>query len=479
MRIHNLLRAVVVLACWLGNMAAAQASHLLGAELAYDYAGTPAAPHRYHVTARLSTDATNGGPTAIPNSIALNCNATGCTNGAGSFVATLPLSSFQRQFTGCNNSGLLYYLVVLDGLVDLPPAQWKLSIDLMTRVLGIYNVQQSSATSIYVSTELNNSSGLVNFSPRFTTSHLIYLTSGQPQRYSLSAFDPDGDSLTYQLVQPLGGSRAPLPCELPTVGALAPHFLLDRFTGELRTSGSSQRGVFALAVQVAEYRRLGGSWQLIGNVLRDLAYYSTSATNHRVPDFTGVAPTGNPGRQLLGQPIPATAGQLLDLTLTAIDSTASLALTLSSDAVGIVPGLAFRNLGNGQGQLLWQVPATLSPGRYTFTATVFDNGCPVLGHSVLTLTFVVAQPLGTAAARQALLQPPYPTPFVEEVRFQLTSVGPQAVTITDATGRVVAQLRSAPDGRVRWQPAASVAGGLYFARSSDGRQVARLAYAGH
>ena len=69
-------------------------------------------------------------------------------------------------------------------------------------------------------------------------------------------------------------------------------------------------------------------------------------------------------------------------------------------------------------------------------------------------------------------------PFRDEVRFQLTGVGHQLVTISDELGRVVARLTTATDGRIAWRPGAELAAGLYFARTADGSQVARLAYAG-
>ena len=47
----------------------------------------------------------------------------------------------------------------------------------------------------------------------------------------------------------------------------------------------------------------------------------------------------------------------------------------------------------------------------------------------------------------------------------------------DELGRAVAQLRTGVDGRVLWQPAASLPAGLYLARGADGRPLARLLHA--
>ena len=275
-------------------------------------------------------------------------------------------------------------------------------------------------------------------------------------------------------MQPLINNATGQICGTPSTGALAPYFQLNPITGELQpTAGPIQQGGYVMAGRVNEFRRINGVWLRIGSIWRDDLYYLTSSTN-QVPVFTNVTQGGSPR---LGQAIRVVAGQAVELQLSATDPDAGQAVTLSSGAVGIVPGLSLQPQSGGRGLLRWQVPATLPAGRYTFTVTGVDDACPVTSHSVLTLTFLVAQPLATRA-RQALAQAPWPTPFQDEVRFQLAGLGVQPVVVADATGRVVARLASAPDGRVRWQPAAGLAPGLYFARSADGTQVARLAYAG-
>jgi hypothetical protein len=222
---------------------------------------------------------------------------------------------------------------------------------------------------------------------------------------------------------------------------------------------------------------VNGNWQQIGSITRDMTYTVVAGTN-QVPAFTRVAPTANPGAQVLGQTIPVNPGQPISLTLTAADPDAGQVLTLGSDAVGIVPGAAFQPLGNGQGVFTWQVPAALPVGRYAFTVSATDNACPIYGSGVVTLAFLVTrQALGTRSG-QPLAQLPHPMPFKDEVRFQLAGVGQQGVLIVDELGRTVQQLTTAPDGRVVWRPASHVAAGLYFARNLSGTQRARLAYSG-
>ena len=56
-----------------------------------------------------------------------------------------------------------------------------------------------------------------------------------------------------------------------------------------------------------------------------------------------------------------------------------------------------------------------------------------------------------------------PMPFHNQVPFQ-AATGGQLVFIVDELGHTVGQLRAGTDGRVWWQPAASLPAGLYRAR---------------
>lgn len=97
---------------------------------------------------------------------------------------------------------------------------------------------------------------------------------------------------------------------------------------------------------------------------------------------------------------------------------------------------------------------------------------------MLTLRFLVTRDVLVTQTYQPLPEPPFPIPFTDEVRFQLAGPGSAPVIVVDRLGRTVAQLISAPDGRVRWYPATSLAAGLYLARKIGGTQVARLLYNG-
>lgn len=478
MRASFLFRILAALICWGSTATIASASHVLGSDITYEYAGTAVSPNQYHVTARLFRDL---GSVVDDPVVVLTCGRNGCgTALAGSFTAPLTRISTEMVSANCNSTPVDYALNIYDGLVQLPPASWTLSIDFQNRAAGVVNVPNSQTQSIFIKTELNNTSGIVNSSPRFLIDRLILLTSSQtPQHYSIGAFDSEGDSLVYQLVQPLANPTVAATCGTATVGAIAPHFQVSAATGELVTvAGPVQQGRYALAARVNEYRRLNGSWQQIGSITRDMTYFVLAGTN-QAPVFTRVALTSAPSGQLLGQTIRVNPGQLLSLLLTAVDPDIGQTLALISGLPGMVPGITFQDLGGGQAQLNWQVPATLAPGRYQLAVTALDNYCAAPAFTVATVPVLVMQQVLATQARRQLAQAPYPVPFSEEVRFQFTGLGSQPVSIADELGRVVALLTTAPDGSIVWRPAANLPAGLYFARNQSGTQGARLPYSGH
>jgi hypothetical protein len=115
---------------------------------------------------------------------------------------------------------------VIEGEVDLPPARWTLSINGDYRQSDVVNLPQSVNQSIHVTATLDNSTGLINSSPKFTSHHLIQLVGNQSARHSLSTFDSEGDSLTYALVRPVSKPDPMQACGVVAAGStVAPHLL--------------------------------------------------------------------------------------------------------------------------------------------------------------------------------------------------------------------------------------------------------------
>lgn len=470
------VRWLLALVLGLGTALGAHATHNRGGDISYtSIASTAAGVPRYHVVVRLFVDPSNP---ALSLAIQLLVNRGGCgAASTGSFSLTLN----RQQFTPglwqvCGSSLPSPYSVALYATdLDLPPGQWTLSFTGENRMADIVNTANSINTTLYLSAYLDNTLVAQDSSPQFESVLMPSFSTTTVPAYSLSAFDPDADSLRYELLAPQqlpGGVANGGACSQSLTGYQAqPHFTLNSSTGALvPAAAGSPQGYYVLAARVSEYRRVAGQWQLIGYVMRDLTYLAAASSN-QAPTFTSLRVNGG-ATQSLAQPIVAQPGQTVRLVLTATDPDAGQQLRFASEAPTVVPGLGLATLGGTQVQLTWQVPAALPPGRYAVPVAVLDNGCPTNASQECTLLFVVrSQALAARPAATAESQA-YPVPFREQVQFW--AAPGQAITLLDALGRVVARLTADASGRVLWQPGAGLPSGLYLARGATGQALARL-----
>ena len=182
MRLPFFLRSTLILLWCLSSSRGAHASHALGADLTYEYAGNSANPNQYRVVAHLFGDTYNNSISQVDDpTVRLTCGMNECgTALPGSFTVELLRTSQVLVNANCTGGGLLYRVTTLEDLVQLPPAHWTLSINLTNRRFAVVNVLASESQSIFVKAELDNSTGLVNSSPRFTTHRIVQLSGVQP-----------------------------------------------------------------------------------------------------------------------------------------------------------------------------------------------------------------------------------------------------------------------------------------------------------
>lgn len=204
MKIPVLIRWLTVLLFGLGMQQAAHASHILGGDISYSPIASPTGVPRYHITVRLYRD-----PTGVDQfDITLRCTRNSCDAPAtGSFSRLLPRSqSLPRTSLGYANSGSFGYDIFLYETDEyLPAGKWTLSIYGENRAPNIRNLVNSEQQSFYISSSLDNATVSANSSPQFLSTLLPYLCGNSAQRYSFSAFDSEGDSLSYSLVMPQAG----------------------------------------------------------------------------------------------------------------------------------------------------------------------------------------------------------------------------------------------------------------------------------
>jgi hypothetical protein len=251
-------------------------------------------------------------------------------------------------------------------------------------------------------------------------------------------------------------------------------FTPNRYLLTPATNGDNK---YVVVVKVTEWRKENGTYVAIGTTRRELlwiVYNGLANTLPRIAQTLTVQNGSQSTTQTLGAPIAVVAGEPIYVSFSATNPGSAFPLVFTLEQ-NTVPGAVMQpGATAGTGRLTFTPPLSLPSGTYRVSVSVTDDAAPLRNLITVPVTFRVYRPV--LAARQANSQSiaAYPTPFTEQVQFQLPTPGVQQLTVCDNLGRVVARLTSQPDGKVQWTPAASVPAGLYSARSADGKLSVRL-----
>jgi gliding motility-associated-like protein len=208
------------------------------------------------------------------------------------------------------------------------PGIYKLHCEDMNRNGGVINIPNSINTSFYIETLLQINPFLgFNNSPILLNPPIDQGCSNQTFMHNAGAFDPDGDSLSYELFVCRGNGGLPCPgYSLPTATV---SFTLDSITGDLRwqNPNSISCGEWNVAFLIKEWR----SGVNIGYIERDMQI--TIYCN---------CPNNAPQLNLITNDTCVEAGTFLTLTATATDPDNNpISLTASGGPFLITPDSAY------------------------------------------------------------------------------------------------------------------------------------------
>jgi gliding motility-associated-like protein len=241
-----------------------------------------------------------------------------------------------------------------------------------------------------------------NSSPVFTSPPLPYVCVGALFRIPFTAFDADGDSLSYAFTQPLAGgntnNQAPNPFnptganEIPIAGPYAPiiwgngyslsdicggptPLVIDPITG-LSEGTTDNIGMFAMAVTVYEYR----NGVLIGTTRREIEITS-------IPCIGNDAPLLSSNVKNVNYEIFATDSLILNITANdpngdTINLVHKGEIFANSSLLSIQPPYAntydTSGIGNLNTTFSWFTDCNQSRSTpYVVTYEITDNGCPL------------------------------------------------------------------------------------------------------
>lgn len=258
------------------------------------------------------------------------------------------------------------------------------------RALSITNISTSPVTYIQLVDTLNNTSA-PNSNVSLTNVPTPYYCAATPSNYNPGAVDPNGDALSFALVNGASGSTTsavggPVTYLAPYSGAApldASAMSFDDATGQIAfTASSLQRSL--VVYNIREFR--GGTF--VGSCQREMTFLVQSCSN--------TPPNGN----LSG----ASGGTVVDNTHFSICQNSGpfslhilpfQAVTTNNIIVstsGLPAGLTFTTTGNGTPTPNCTISWTstgVTPGAYTFYVTYTDNNCPLSGTQTIAYTITI------------------------------------------------------------------------------------------
>lgn len=378
----------------------ASASHMMGADIWYTYVG----PNQYKVTVMFYKDCS--GFVTMGPTLTIGASSASCSQDLSfTLDATVmdnevsPLCPSQLSQSSCNGGtlpGVLQY--VYEGIIDLPTAcsDWIVYYEDCCRNIAITNIGTPDSYGWRVEAHIDNSAGLVNSSPSFTSLPVPYVCVNQPYFYNHGGYDIDGDSLVYNLIDPMDWlSAAPIPYLWP----FSPTYPLSTASGTVGFDPASGQMSFTadatqvtvVTVRVDEYR----DGVLVGSSMRDIQIVVLSCSNN--PPTLAGNPTNVVGGFATG---PTTfevcPGQVLEFDFVAQDPDTGDSLFLSSNLSTVLPGATITTSGINpvNAHFYWQ-PSGVDTGFHSFTLTLKDNYCPISGQNVFSYQIYVLA--GTSA----------------------------------------------------------------------------------
>jgi gliding motility-associated-like protein len=376
------------------------ASHASGADLSYTCVG----PNMYKIQLTFFRDCDG---ISAPSTVSVDINSTSCFS---SFTQTLTEDTL---FTGTDTfffgdeisplcdaaistceggtePGVEIYMY--SAIVTLPGAcdDWVVSWDLCCRNAAIDNLDAPDTRDIYVETTIDNSLAACNNSVVFTQLPISYICAGEPFNFNHGAVDIDGDSIAYEMIQPLEAGPTPIPYA-PLYSLAVPMttvsgtFGFDPVTGQISfTPDVEQVGV--LAVRVEEWR----DGVLIATTIRDIQIFVQTCSSGSGPSSDG-APFAVSGAVVTDtNSLQTCPGDTVRFSLSFSDPDAADSLFLNSNVSLAIPGSNFSWTGVNPaiGTVEW-VPDDSDTGFYVFTVTVRDNNCPIFNSQVFAFDIEV------------------------------------------------------------------------------------------
>ena len=360
-----------------------EASHAMGADITYTCLGN----NQYEVTFSFYRDCFGILPS---NQMQLNITSTCFPNTPSVFlnlVSGWPVEispACSTVTTTCNGgsyTGIQEWKYT--GIITLPGpcADWTISHTESARNAAINTISNPGGNNLHVFSTINNTNGICNNSPTFSNRPVPFTCVDQTFTFNHGAVDADGDSLVYQLINPLAGAGQPV-TYLPGFSfgqpvISSPPVLFNGTTGDIRMT-PTQPNVTVFAVLVSEYR----NGVLIGQVERDIQL-TVEACQNMVPILFGINGTPSYNTTICAE---------TPLCFNIASRDTNVNNTTSITWNGAITGATFNTTGGYRDSATFCWTPTFSDVSTTphcFTATVRDDNCPYRASQIFTYCITV------------------------------------------------------------------------------------------
>ncbi len=369
-----MLRRSLITLALLASTVLASATHFSGGEIYWTCLGN----NQYQITLMVYRDCAG---INVDPSVTLQLTSP-CGNTSMTVTHTGPteisqLCSAELPNSTCNGGtlpGIQQY--VYTGVITLAPCDsWTISYTNIYRNNAIVNLVAPGTQRTHIRAVVNTLVNPCNDSPQFSNTAIPFVCLGYPVTYSFGAWDPESDSLSYELINAMGLNGAPIPYSAPyTYTEPITGLTLDPSTGEVNFTLNLQ-GNWVVVVRVNHW--VNGV--LVGSIMRDMQFVGYPCTNDPPDPATGVV-NGLTGTaiQLGPRAIQVCESGSFCFNFSILDPNLPNVLEAFSNIGQNLPGATFTyTAGNPlTGQVCWNaLPGTA--GFYPFIVNVNDGACPI------------------------------------------------------------------------------------------------------
>ncbi|MCW3077096.1 MAG: hypothetical protein JWO32_1705 [Bacteroidetes bacterium] len=225
-----------------------------------------------------------------------------CNCGGGSFCGVLIINDVQNNYKVKKN------IYTINHTYSGPGNYLVRSFD-PNRNQGVQNIPNSVNQPFYIESLLiiNSFTG-ANSSPEFGMDPTDRACVGKCFYHNPAAFDPDGDSLSFEITQSRGEGGQVVPGYFFPPAGPGGVYGIDAISGTLTWCTPQTQGEFNLAFKTYEWRKnTSGIYKLVGYVLRDMQVVVRPCPNTNSPDI------------IVPAEICVEAGSLINQTITVND----------------------------------------------------------------------------------------------------------------------------------------------------------------